>query len=156
MQISQKNGTSFTFFPILLKRTGKNVSFFWVSKVEKNTKQERERTERSLKERERPEHSERKRTRCPTLKSMNTLGKSMNTLGKRMTILGKSMNNLGKSLNTLGKSMTSGTLQEELFTRFLIWIWELKVGLLDVYGVIYTYFNTKHQITTSTLKNLNF
>ena len=135
MQISQKNGTSFTFVPILLKRTGKNVSFFWVSKVEKNTKQERERTERSLKERERPEHSERKRTRCPTLKSMNTLGKSM---------------------NTLGKSMTSGTLQEELFTRFLIWIWELKVGLLDVYGVIYTYFNTKHQITTSTLKNLNF
>ena len=27
----QKNGTFFTFFSVLLKRTGKNVPFFWVS-----------------------------------------------------------------------------------------------------------------------------
>ena len=63
----QKKGTFFTFFPVLFKRTGKNVPFFWVSYVAKNSKKERERTGRSLKEWERPGRSERERTRCPTL-----------------------------------------------------------------------------------------
>ena len=42
---------SFRFFCVLKKRMQKNTSFFWVSKVTKNSKKEHKRTLRSLKER---------------------------------------------------------------------------------------------------------
>ena len=54
----QKNGTFFTFFSVLLKRTGKNIPLFWVSYISR---------QKLKKERERTERSERERLRCPTL-----------------------------------------------------------------------------------------